>query len=234
MLVGAGQLRDFMKLAAELPIAGFSVTIPHKQKIMRYVDNIDSLARRIGAVNTVWRRAGKWRGANTDAAAIVKPLADHLRLRGSKILIAGSGGAARAAAYALSDAGADIALTGRNSDRVRALARFVGSEAVSRQQAEARHFDALVHATPLGTFPNVEGCFFDGAIPADVVFDMVYNPLETRLIQHARQQGKQVIPGMRMFIEQAVAQFELFTGEDAPRAAMEKAALDALEARGSS
>jgi 3-dehydroquinate dehydratase/shikimate dehydrogenase len=231
MLVCAGQLRDFMKLAAELPIAGFSVTIPHKQKIMRYVDNIDPLARRIGAVNTVWRRAGKWRGANTDAAAVVKPLASHLRISGSRILIVGSGGAARAAAFALSNAHGEISITGRNSDRVRALARFAGAEALSREQAMKRHFDALVHATPLGTFPNVEGCFFDGPIPADLVFDMVYNPMETRLIKCAREQGKQVIPGMRMFIEQAVGQFELWTGEDAPRAAMEKAALDALEAR---
>lgn len=232
MLVSAGQLRDFMKLAGELPIAGFSVTIPHKQKIMRYVENIDPLAKRIGAVNTVWKRAGKWRGANTDAAAIVKPLATHLRIAGSKILIAGSGGAARAAAFALSSAGAEISITGRNTDRVRVLARFAGGEALSREQAGARHFDAVVHATPLGTFPNVEGCFFEGAIPADVVFDMVYNPMETRLIRRAQEQGKQVIPGMRMFIEQAVAQFELWTGEDAPRAAMEKAAMDALEARG--
>ncbi len=229
MLVSTAQLRDFMKLAEQLPVTGFSVTIPHKQKIMRYLDHIDPLARRIGAVNTVWRKAGKWRGANTDAAAVVRPLEKILRLNNSRILIAGSGGAARSAACALADAGALVFITGRNVDRVRTLSRFAGGEALSRVQAEASHFDALVHATPLGTYPNVNSCFFEDAIPADVVFDMVYNPLETLLIRRAKEQGKQVIPGLKMFIEQAVAQFELWTGEGAPRAAMEKAALNVLE-----
>ncbi len=229
MLVGPTQLRDFLKFAETLPLTGFSVTIPHKQRIMRYLDHIHPLARRIGAVNTVWKKAGKWRGANTDAAAVVRPLEKHLRLAKSRILIAGSGGAARSAACALTDAGAVVSITGRNTDRVRALARFAGGEALSHDQAQSSHFDAVVHATPLGTFPNVNACFFEGVIPADLVFDMVYNPLETLLLKRAKQQGKQVIPGMEMFIEQAVAQFELFTGESAPRAAMQKAALDALE-----
>ncbi len=232
MLVASGHLRDFTKLAETLPVAGFSVTIPHKQKIMRYVDHIDPLARRIGAVNTVWKKAGKWRGANTDAAAVKRPLEKHLRLAKSRILIAGSGGAARSAACTLADAGAQVSITGRNTDQVRALSRFAGGQALSREQAQAAHFDAVVHATPLGTYPNVDGCFFEGSIPGDLVFDMVYNPLETLLIRRAREQGKQVIPGMDMFIEQAVAQFELFTGETAPRAAMEKAALDALAQQG--
>lgn len=229
LLVSGTQLRDFLKLAEDLPLTGFSVTIPHKQRIMRYLDHIDPLARRIGAVNTVWKKAGKWRGANTDAAAVVRPLEKHLRLAKSRILIAGSGGAARSAACALADAGAIVSITGRNTDRVRALARFAGGEPLSREQAQASYFDAVVHATPLGTFPNVHACFFEGAIPADIVFDMVYNPFETLLLKRALEQGKQVIPGMQMFIEQAVAQFEIFTGEAAPRAAMEKAALDALE-----
>jgi 3-dehydroquinate dehydratase/shikimate dehydrogenase len=111
------------------------------------------------------------------------------------------------------------------------LARFAGGEALTPEQTAASHFDAVVHATPLGTFPNTEACFFDGAIPADIVFDMVYNPIETLLIRRAREQGKHVIPGIKMFIEQAVAQFELWTGESAPRAAMEAAALDALGAK---
>jgi 3-dehydroquinate dehydratase/shikimate dehydrogenase len=234
MLVTTGQLRDFMKLAGELPIAGFSVTIPHKQKIMRYLDHIDPLARRIGAVNTVWRKAGKWRGTNTDAAAVIKPLEEQLTLARSRVLIAGSGGAARAAACALSDAGASVFITGRNFDRARMLARFAGGEALTREQTLATQFDALVHATPLGTFPHTDECYFEGDIPAGVVFDMVYNPLETVLIRRAREQGKRVIPGMKMFIEQAVAQFELWTGESAPRPAMETAALEALEQKSKS
>ena len=228
-LVSPAYLRDFFSLAGKLPLAGFSVTLPHKQKIIRYLDVVDQLARRIGAVNTVWRKAGKWRGTNTDAAGITGPLSRLLKLAKSSVLIVGNGGAARGAAFALSDAGASITLVGRNPDRVRALAKVCGAETVSREQLGARHFDAVVHATPLGMFPHVDECYFDGPIPGDVVFDMVYNPLETQLVKRAREQGKEVLPGLEMFVEQAVRQFELWTGESAPRPAMLKAALEALE-----
>ena len=230
-LVSPAHLRDFFSLAEKLPLSGFSVTIPHKQKIIRYLDVVDPLAKRIGAVNTVWRKAGKWRGANTDAAGVTGPLARLLTLGKSSVLIVGNGGAARGAAFALSDAGAKISLVGRNPDRVRALAKLCSAEALTRDQLDGRHFDAVVHATPLGMFPHVNDCFFDGAIPADVVFDMVYNPLETALLRSAREQGKTVIPGLDMFIEQAVRQFEIWTGETAPRAAMQKAAAEALEVK---
>jgi 3-dehydroquinate dehydratase/shikimate dehydrogenase len=98
-----------------------------------------------------------------------------------------------------------------------------------REQLDQRHFDALIHATPLGMFPHVNECFFNGNIPAEIVFDMVYNPLETVLIRRAREQSKSVVPGIEMFVEQAVRQFEIWTGESAPRSVMEKAALEALE-----
>jgi 3-dehydroquinate dehydratase/shikimate dehydrogenase len=231
LLVTANQLRDFFIFAEQLPLAGFSVTLPHKRRIMRYLDFVDPLARRIGAVNTVWRKAGKWRGCNTDAEAVSGPLSKFLKLGKSSILVVGDGGAARGAACALADAGAKVALTGRNPDRVRALARLVGGEPMSQEQVLLRKFDAVIHATPIGMWPNVNECYFNGVIPAEVVFDLVYNPLETMLIRHARDQGKQVIPGVRMFIEQAVRQFEIWTGESAPRATMEAAALDALEFR---
>ncbi|MDP9054770.1 MAG: shikimate dehydrogenase [Acidobacteriota bacterium] len=231
LLVSANQLRDFFQFARDLPVAGFSVTIPHKRRIMRYLDQIDPLARRIGAVNTVWRKAGKWRGANTDAEAISGPLSKLIKLPKASVLIVGNGGAARSAACALADAGAKIALTGRNVDRVRALARLVGGEPMSSEQLEARHFDVVVNATPVGMWPNVNDCYFDGKIPGEIVFDLVYNPLETELIRRARADGKKVVPGLKMFIEQAVRQFEIWTGETAPRAAMEAAALDALETK---
>jgi 3-dehydroquinate dehydratase/shikimate dehydrogenase len=231
LLVPSAHLRDFFQMAEKLSMAGFSVTIPHKQKILRYLDYVDPLAKRIGAVNTVWRKAGKWRGANTDAAGVVTPLARQMRLRNASILIAGNGGAARGAAFALKEEGAKLALAGRNPDRVRALAKACQAEPLLREQLASRTFDAVVHATPLGMFPHVNECFFDGAIPADVVLDMVYNPLETVLIRRAREEGSTVITGLEMFIEQAVRQFEIWTGETAPRALMEKAARDALEGR---
>src|SRR3984957_16331023 len=231
LLVTANQLRDFFQFARDLPISGFSVTIPHKRRIMRYLDQIEPLARRIGAVNTVWRKAGKWRGANTDAEAISGPLSKLVKLPKATVLIIGNGGAARSAACALADAGAKVALTGRNADRVRALARLVGGEPMSHDQLLLRHFDVVINATPVGMWPNVNDCYFEGKIPGEIVFDLVYNPLETQLIKRARDQGKQIVPGLKMFIEQAVRQFEIWTGETAPRAAMETAALDALETK---
>ena len=231
LLVNPNQLRDFFQFAESLPLSGFSVTIPHKRKIMRYLDYVDPLARRIGAVNTVWRKAGKWRGTNTDAEAVARPLAKLVDLSKATILIAGNGGAAHSAACALSDAGAKIAITGRNPDRVRAFARTLGAENLTLDQACARHFDVVVNATSVGMWPNVKDCLFPDKIPGDVVFDLVYNPLDTELIRRARAQNLQVVTGVKMFIEQAIRQFEIWTGETAPRAAMEAAALDALSVK---
>jgi 3-dehydroquinate dehydratase/shikimate dehydrogenase len=227
-LVHPVQLKDFFLLADKLPLAGFSVTIPHKQKILRYLDHIDPLARRIGAVNTVWRKSGKWRGVNTDAFGVTGPLAKRLRLAKATALVVGNGGAARGAAYALAEAGVKLAITGRNVDRVRVLARATGADLLTREQAELRTFDVLVHATPLGMLPRTDQCFFHGRIPAELVFDMVYNPLETVLLARARSQGAEIVSGLEMFIEQAVRQFEIFSGDTAPRAVMERAALEAL------
>jgi 3-dehydroquinate dehydratase/shikimate dehydrogenase len=227
-LVQPAQLKDFFVLADKLPVAGFSVTIPHKQKVLRYLDVVDPIARRIGAVNTVWKKAGKWRGTNTDANAVTVPLSRRLRLAKSSILVVGNGGAARSAAYALVDSGAKVSIVGRNPDRVRSLARACGAESLAREQLNGRKFDALVHATPLGMFPHPDGCFFPDVIPAGLVFDMVYNPLETTLLRHATAQGLNVISGLQMFLEQAARQFEIWTGASPSRPVMEKAALEAL------
>src|SRR5579862_3209451 len=195
-LVHPGQLKDFFLMAEQLPLAGFSVTLPHKQKILRYLDQVDPVARRIGAVNTVWRKAGKWRGTNTDAPGVTTPLERHLRLNKSSVLVVGNGGAARGAVFALAASGTKLAITGRNLDRVRALAAACGAEALSREQAAARTFDALVHATPLGMAPNIDRCFFDGRIPASLVMDMVYTPMETMLLGRAKNQGAEIIAGI--------------------------------------
>ncbi len=227
-LVAPAQLKDFLSLAEKLPVTGFSVTIPHKQRILRYLDVVDPLARRIGAVNTVWKKAGKWRGANTDAEAVTAPLSRRIRLAKSSVLLVGNGGAARSAAFALADAGAKVTIVGRNPDRVRALAKSCGAEMLLRDQIADQSFDALVHATPLGMFPHSEECFFEDRIPAGLVFDMVYNPMETVLLRRASEQGKTIIPGLEMFVEQAVHQFETWTGEAAPRTVMQKAATEAL------
>jgi 3-dehydroquinate dehydratase/shikimate dehydrogenase len=230
-LVEERQLRDFLGLAGKLPVAGFSVTIPHKQKIIRYLESVDPAARRIGAVNTVYRRHGKLRGTNTDVLGVTTPLEKRLKLKGARILVAGNGGAARGAAFGLLDKGAQVSLTGRSPERVRALARLCGASVVEREKAAAMEFDALVHATPVGMHPKTGESFFRDKIPGGVVFDMVYNPLETQLLKQARAAGKKVISGLEMFLEQAAAQFEIWTGQAAPRLAMEAAAKEVLDIR---
>ena len=220
-----------MRWPQELPVAGFSVTIPHKQKIMRYLDVVDPLARRIGAVNTVWRKAGKWRGANTDAAGVTVPLSRHLRL--SQILRAVGGQRRRGPRRGVRAWWTAAPRFPWWAAIRTACARWPNPAAPSRcssEQLDKRKFDAVVHATPLGMFPHADECFFQDAIPAELVFDMVYNPLETALLRRAAEQGQTVIPGCEMFLEQAVRQFEIWTGETAPRAVMEKAAMEALAA----
>jgi 3-dehydroquinate dehydratase/shikimate dehydrogenase len=226
-LVPPNCLGEWMKLAAGLPVSGFSVTIPHKQRILRYLDMVDPLAKRIGAVNTVWRRAGKWRGANTDTDGVLRPLSRHLRPANASILIAGYGGAARAAAVALSDARAKLTITGRNLKSAQALARAVSGAAVTIKDAQRQSYDVLIHATPVGMHPGTNQCLFEGRAPAKIVLDMVYNPRETALLKRAKQDGCIVIPGSEMLLEQALRQFEIWTGEPAPRSVMQ-AALDQL------
>lgn len=223
-----GQLRDFFALAERLRLSGCSVTIPHKQKVLRYLDQVDPLACRIGAVNTVWRHRGRWRGTNTDVDGVRGPLQKRIRLPNARILIAGNGGAARAAAFALVDEGAEVFITARNSERGQQLARACGARFIARENLAQHHFDVVIHATPLGMYPNVDSCFFEDAIPADIVFDMVYNPVETVLVRRAREQGKVVITGLEMFLEQAARQFEIWTGLSAPRSVMGRAARQAL------
>ena len=221
--VAASSLGEWMKLAEALPVAGFSVTIPHKQRMMHYVDSIDPLARRIGAINTVSRKAGKWRGTNTDVGGILRPLEKHVRIAHSRILLAGYGGAARAAAFALRDAGADLTITGRNLSTAQSLAKATGSTVASLSDAVNSSYDILINATPVGMHPQREESFFPEVIPAGIVFDMVYNPHETALIRHALSQRKTVIHGIEMFLEQAAQQFEIWTGESCPRAVMRRA-----------
>lgn len=222
-LISPLYLSDWFKLARSLPVSGFSVTIPHKQRIIRHLDFVEPLAKRIGAVNTVARKNGKWRGSNTDADGVTRPLARHLRLAHASVLIAGYGGAARAAAIAVADSGASVTITGRNMKGAQTLARVVNSEAATLKEAQSRHYDVLIHATPVGMSPNPDACLFDGSIPAEIVFDMVYNPHDTALLKRAKEQGRTLIYGSEMLLEQAARQFEIWTGESAPRSVMQSA-----------
>ena len=223
------RLGDFFRFADELPVEGFSVTLPHKEKVLRHLAGSDKLALQIGAVNTVFRKGKHWWGMNTDAIGVTAPLEQLRRLKGATALVVGTGGAARAAVFALKAKGSRVAVTGRRIEKVRGLARATGAEGLGWDAALQRGFDILVQSTPVGMAPNVEENLFPDRIPAEIVFDMVYNPLRTSLIKRAQEQGKTVVLGLEMFIEQAAAQFELWTKLPAPRAVMRNAVLDVLQ-----
>ena len=223
------QVKDFLDVAKYLDVQGFSVTIPHKQAILKHLDEVDALSKRIGAVNTVYSKDGKLCGTNTDVAGVIRPLANKMAIEGARVLVVGAGGAARAAAFALADKGADVTIAARKDAKAKDLAKAAGVSALPWAQLESQSFDALIQATPVGMHPDVQGTLFSDRIPADLVFDMVYNPLETALLARARQQGKQTIQGLEMFLEQAMAQFTLWTGAKAPKTTMRDAVLEVLQ-----
>lgn len=223
-------LRDFLGALGPLGIAGFSVTLPHKQTILRHLHGCDPLANQIGAVNTVVVRGGsKLYGYNTDYVGVLRALERRVALRGSRVLLLGAGGAARAAAFALAQGGAIVAVCSRRMARARALARSVGGEAIERRQLRGEFFDAIVNATPVGMYPA------SGAAPLEarelncrVVMDLIYRPIKTRLLEIAERRGLETISGVEMFLTQGMAQFEIWTGVRAPEAAIRRAVLAAL------
>jgi len=173
---------------------------------------------------------GRWLGWNTDAAAVVEVLTKRLRLAGSRILILGAGGAARAAAYAVRAEGAEVIITARRESAARALGRGVAAQVVPWDSAESLEVDAVINATPVGMFPHIDSAPIDLArLRVRVVFDMVYFPLATRFLNEARGRGLTTISGLEMLVAQGARQFEIWTGLAAPRALMEQAVRSALD-----
>jgi 3-dehydroquinate dehydratase / shikimate dehydrogenase len=223
------RLSDFLNFARALGFVGFSVTMPFKRPMMRELDWVDPLATEIGACNTVAIRRGKWMGWNTDSAAVIEVLTKRLRLEGSRILILGAGGAARAAAYALRAKKANVLIAARREPVGRRLARLVGAQAIPWDSADGLDVDAVINATPVGMPPYTEASPIDLArLRTRVVFDMVYYPLETRFLSDARGRGLVTITGIEMLVAQGARQFEIWTGQAAPRALMEQAARQAI------
>ncbi len=218
------RLSDFLAFARELGFIGFSVTMPFKRAIIRHLDWLDPLAAKIGACNTVAVQRGKWMGWNTDAAGVIEVLTKRLRLAGSRILVLGAGGAGRAAAYALRAEGAEIILSARRESAARRLARSISAQVVPWGDVEELDVDAVINATPVGMMPHMDVLPIDLArLRVRLVFDMVYYPLETRLLAEARGRGLTTISGLEMLVAQGARQFEIWTGKSAPRALMEQA-----------
>jgi len=224
-----GKLGDFLKLARKLNFSGFSVTMPFKTSIIRELDWVEPLAAEIQACNTVAVQRGKWTGWNTDAAAVVDVLAKRLRLAGSRVLVLGAGGAARAAAYALRAEGAEVMISARREPVARRLASGVSARVIPWGENDGLDVDIVINATPVGMSPHIEALPTDLArLRTRVVFDMVYHPYETRLLADARRRGLTAISGLEMLVAQGARQFEIWTGQSAPRALMEQAVLQAL------
>jgi len=223
-------LHDFIAAIEPLGIAGFSVTLPHKQRILRYLDDCDPLAVQIGAVNTVVVRGGsRLYGYNTDYVGVLRALERRVRLRGSRVLIYGAGGAARTVAFALAQGGATVSVSARRPGPARSLARAVGGEAVPRACLRREFFDAIVNATPVGMYPRAgKAPLRPAELNCRVVMDLIYRPAKTRLLRLAERRGLEAISGVDMFVAQGTAQWEIWTGVRAPVAAMRRAVLAAL------
>jgi len=225
-------LRDFLGAVKPLGIRGFSVTLPHKQKILRYLDSCDPLAAAIGAVNTVVvSAAGKLYGYNTDYVGVLRTLQERVTLSQSRALILGAGGAARAVAFALAESGASVCICARRPQEAKKLARAVGGEAVPRSRLKSEFFDAIINATPVGMYPRTENSPLTAhELNCRLVFDLIYRPVTTKLLQLALRRGIETVSGLEMFLAQGVAQWEIWTGQRAPTGGMRKAVLQALRA----
>ncbi len=226
----AKSLKDLFACVQEIPIRGLSVTMPYKQDILKALENSDPLTKLIGACNTVVRGAGgQLYGFNTDVAGIVVPLEQRLNLSGTRVLIVGAGGAARAAAFGLKAKGAEVFLTNRTPEKAQALARQSKAKYLKRADVAKQQFDVIINATPVGMNGNKQTPLNENELNTKYVFDLVYNPAETALVKLARSRELQVIPGLEMFVQQGARQFEIWTGKPAPIAEMGYVVTKALE-----
>lgn len=226
------ELNDFMEALRTSDIRGVSCTAPHKIAIMRYLDDIDPTARKIGAVNTVVNDNGVLKGYNTDWLGAVLPLEKLVSLQGKRIALLGAGGAARSIVYGVAGRGADLSIYNRTLDKAQELAQeFGGTAEPLNNLEEIKKADIIINATSVGMAPH------DDATPLPkrfmtshhIVFDSIYAPYETCLLRDAAAQGAQIIHGSEMLLQQALAQFKLYTGYDAPENAMREALTQALE-----
>jgi 3-dehydroquinate dehydratase/shikimate dehydrogenase len=221
---------DLLRFAAGFGLAGASVTIPLKVALFERVGASDPLGGQLGAVNTVRWRDGRCEGINTDLAGFLAPLAAE-PLEGARAAVLGSGGAARAVAAGLRARGAAVAIYGRALDKAAAVAARVGGEARTGLPSKGS-WDILVNATPVGSAADLRGCLLDVEDLAGgrLVYDLVYNPIRTLLLQRAAAAGCRTIGGLDMLAAQAAAQFEWWTGREAPVERMREAATARLRA----
>lgn len=246
--VSPQNLEDKLSELREPDHLGTNITIPHKEAVIRLVDHVDEMARRIGAVNTIVNQGGNLVGFNTDAQGFLLALRQYpFEVRGKKAVLLGAGGAARASAFALLEQGiGSLATVNRDLARAQALAQDLERATGARERGRVRVYpwepeglaaalsgcDLLVNCTPLGTW----GSQWEGASPlaaallppGALVYDLVYNPPETPLLAEARKAGARTLNGLTMLVYQGAASFKLWTGREAPVEVMAAAARRAL------
>ncbi len=235
-------LKDLLNRVHSKEIHGLNVTIPHKQNVIEFMDELTPTAKAIGAVNTIYLREDKLIGDNTDAQGFLSDLKQFLTLEcDSKLshmqeqapafqknaLVLGAGGSARAVVYALANDGWNVTIAARRLEQAQQLIdSFTNYELRILDyssfilHAKCSSFDLLVNTTPLGMTPNIETSPLPENLslpPNAFIYDLVYNPRETKLVRDARQQGLSATTGLGMLIEQAALAFELWTGHNPPR-----------------
>jgi shikimate dehydrogenase len=224
-----------------LNILGLNVTMPHKKEVINYLDKIDQTAKFLNAVNTIHNKNGKLLGFNTDGIGALKALKENgVNPHGKRVLLLGSGGAARAIAYALVQEADELVVINRTVEQAKELASLlertfnkkVVGDSLSPKiiQDNLRDSDILVNATSVGMKPNANQSPVapEWLKPDLAVMDIVYNPIETKLDKDAKAAGAKVISGVEMLIYQGAASFEIWTGHSAPVEVMRKAALNHL------
>ncbi|MFI5177396.1 MAG: type I 3-dehydroquinate dehydratase, partial [Vicinamibacterales bacterium] len=216
--------QDVVALADAVRLEGVSITAPLKEALFVLADVTDATAREVRAVNTLRRQGGQWEGRNFDVGGFLAPLTRRrIGLAGRRAVVLGAGGAARAAAFALKQAGARVEVSARRSDRARIFASSLGVAAGTWPPAPG--WDLLVNATPVGTRPDVDASpLTRGDLRGGLVYDLVYNPEDTALRRLARAAGLETIGGLEMLVAQACLQSEWWTGGPAPAAVMDRAA----------
>jgi len=233
----AHTVKDLLHCVREIPIHGFSVTMPYKEDIIEQLDNTDPLSQKIGACNTVIRaQDGKLYGFNTDVFGVLRPLEQRILLENARILVIGAGGAARAAVFGLRERNAQVFIMNRSAGPAEKLARQAKAKFISRSALKKQDpFDVIINATPLGMSEmpakTPDTPLSEKELNAKYLMEMVYTPAETRLVKMARAKGIHIISGAEMFVYQGARQFEIWTGKPAPFDEMYRVVLAALAAR---
>lgn len=223
------RLEEAMMGIRALNLKGVSVTIPYKIDVMDYLDDVEDVARHIGAVNTILNRDGCLLGYNTDWIGAIMALEEKIELKDKKAVLLGAGGAARAIAFGLKKKGADLTILNRTVKKADNLASELNCQHGGLELLASLHPDILINTTSLGMYPKLDDTPVEKKWLKDMlVFDIVYNPRKTRLIEEAEQNGCTTITGLEMFVNQAALQFELWTGRKAPNDLMRNVVLEKL------